>query len=65
MPRSLLPDMIEKIETIAAKYGVLVTTVAHAGDGNLHPVLVPLRRPFAPARRTPRCSARWASSTPP
>ncbi|MER6172540.1 FAD-linked oxidase C-terminal domain-containing protein [Streptosporangium sp. NPDC001681] len=40
VPRSLLPDMIEKIEAIAAKHGVLITTVAHAGDGNLHPVFV-------------------------
>ncbi|MEV4380891.1 FAD-linked oxidase C-terminal domain-containing protein [Streptosporangium sp. NPDC049644] len=40
VPRSLLPDMIEKIEAIAVKHGVLITTVAHAGDGNLHPVFV-------------------------
>ncbi|WP_326641444.1 FAD-binding protein [Streptosporangium sp. NBC_01755] len=40
VPRSLLPDMIEKIEAIAAKHSVLITTVAHAGDGNLHPVFV-------------------------
>ncbi|GAA0846294.1 FAD-binding oxidoreductase [Streptosporangium amethystogenes subsp. fukuiense] len=40
VPRSLLPDMIEKIEAIAVKHDVLITTVAHAGDGNLHPVFV-------------------------
>lgn len=40
VPRSLLPDMIEKIEAIAVRYDVLITTVAHAGDGNLHPVFI-------------------------
>ncbi|MFI6496128.1 FAD-binding oxidoreductase [Nonomuraea typhae] len=40
VPRSLLPDMIEAIERAAAKHGVKICTVAHAGDGNLHPVFV-------------------------
>ena len=40
VPRSRLPDMIERIEQAAARYGVVIATVAHAGDGNLHPVFV-------------------------
>lgn len=40
VPRSALPYMIEKIEAIAAKYDVLIATVAHAGDGNLHPIFI-------------------------
>ncbi|HEY3870895.1 MAG TPA: FAD-linked oxidase C-terminal domain-containing protein [Actinocrinis sp.] len=40
VPRSKLPDMFDAVERIAAKYGVQVPTVAHAGDGNLHPVFV-------------------------
>ncbi|GAA2863683.1 FAD-linked oxidase C-terminal domain-containing protein [Streptosporangium fragile] len=40
VPRSALPYMIEKIEAIAAGHGVLISTVAHAGDGNLHPVFI-------------------------
>ena len=40
VPRSRLPDMIECIERAAARHGVLIATVAHAGDGNLHPVFV-------------------------
>jgi glycolate dehydrogenase FAD-linked subunit len=40
VPRSRLPDMIERIEAAASTHGVLIATVAHAGDGNLHPVFV-------------------------
>ena len=40
VPRSKLPDMIERIEQAAARHGVVIATVAHAGDGNLHPVFV-------------------------
>jgi glycolate oxidase len=40
VPRSRLPDMVERIERAAARHGVLIATVAHAGDGNLHPVFV-------------------------
>jgi glycolate oxidase len=32
--------MIECIERAADRHGVLIATVAHAGDGNLHPVFV-------------------------
>jgi glycolate oxidase len=40
VPRSRLPEMIERIEQAAARHGVVIATVAHAGDGNLHPVFV-------------------------
>jgi glycolate oxidase len=40
VPRSKLPDMVERIERAAGRHGVLIATVAHAGDGNLHPVFV-------------------------
>ena len=40
VPRSKLPDMFDAVERIASKYGLQVPTVAHAGDGNLHPVFV-------------------------
>lgn len=40
VPRSQLPEMFDAVARTAEKYGVLVPTVAHAGDGNLHPVFV-------------------------
>ncbi|RCG29453.1 FAD-binding protein [Sphaerisporangium album] len=40
VPRSVLPDMISAVERAAARHDVLICTVAHAGDGNLHPVFI-------------------------
>jgi glycolate oxidase len=40
VPRSALPAMFESIERIEKKYGISIPTVAHAGDGNLHPNFV-------------------------
>jgi glycolate oxidase len=40
VPRSAVPAMLGRIEATAARHGVQVATIAHAGDGNLHPLLV-------------------------
>jgi glycolate oxidase len=40
VPRSAVPVMLARIEAIAARHGVTIATVAHAGDGNLHPLLI-------------------------
>lgn len=40
VPRSRMPQMFRAIETISKKYGVGIPTIAHAGDGNLHPNFV-------------------------
>ena len=37
VPRSTLAEMFEAIAEIEARYGARIATVAHAGDGNLHP----------------------------
>ena len=37
VPRSALPDVLETISGIAQHYGLVVSNVFHAGDGNLHP----------------------------
>src|SRR5258707_8626107 len=37
VPRSALPDVLERIGAIAARYALVVSNVFHAGDGNLHP----------------------------
>ncbi|HEY2806176.1 MAG TPA: FAD-linked oxidase C-terminal domain-containing protein [Gemmatimonadales bacterium] len=39
VPRTALPDVLEAIGGIAARYRVKVSNVFHAGDGNLHPNL--------------------------
>jgi glycolate oxidase len=40
VPRSKVPAMLEQISAIAARHGVRIATVAHAGDGNLHPLII-------------------------
>jgi glycolate oxidase len=37
VPRSALPAMFDEIARVERAYGVTIPTVAHAGDGNLHP----------------------------
>ena len=37
IPRSKLPEVLDEIYNIAARYGLNVANVFHAGDGNLHP----------------------------
>jgi len=39
-PIPLLPDLIDGIAKIAAEHDVLIPVVAHAGDGNTHPIIV-------------------------
>ncbi|WP_349863137.1 FAD-linked oxidase C-terminal domain-containing protein [Leifsonia sp. WHRI 6310E] len=40
VPRSRMPEMFAAIERISQRYGIPIPTVAHAGDGNLHPNFV-------------------------
>ncbi len=40
VPRSALPAMFDEIARIERAYGIVIPTVAHAGDGNLHPNFV-------------------------
>ncbi|MBO0980051.1 FAD-binding oxidoreductase [Microbacterium sp. SD291] len=37
VPRSAMPAMFDEIARIEREYGLAIPTVAHAGDGNLHP----------------------------
>jgi glycolate oxidase len=39
VPRSKLPTVMAQIQAIAARYGLVVANVFHAGDGNLHPMI--------------------------
>ncbi|WP_238008748.1 FAD-linked oxidase C-terminal domain-containing protein [Dactylosporangium sp. AC04546] len=40
VPRTRLVELIEGIEDISTTHGMVVATVGHAGDGNLHPIIV-------------------------
>jgi glycolate oxidase len=40
VPRSAVPKMLVRIEEIAKRHGSTISTIAHAGDGNLHPLII-------------------------
>lgn len=40
VPRSKLGQALEQIEQLSARYGLRVANVFHAGDGNLHPLIL-------------------------
>lgn len=40
VPRSALAEVLEEIYAIADRHDILVMNVFHAGDGNLHPLLI-------------------------
>ncbi|GIM93484.1 FAD-binding oxidoreductase [Paractinoplanes toevensis] len=40
VPRSRVPEMLSSIEAIAAHHGATIAVIAHAGDGNLHPLIL-------------------------
>ncbi len=40
IPRSTLPEVLERITAISRKYGLRIANVFHAGDGNLHPLIL-------------------------
>jgi glycolate oxidase len=40
VPRTRLPHILRRIAEIGRKHGVRIVNVAHAGDGNVHPILL-------------------------
>jgi glycolate dehydrogenase FAD-linked subunit len=40
VPRTRLPEMLRFITAVSEKYGVRIANVFHAGDGNIHPILL-------------------------
>ncbi len=40
VPRPKLPEVLEKIGEVGEKYSLPIANVAHAGDGNLHPLIM-------------------------
>ena len=40
IPRAQLPLVLKRMKELSAKYGLAVANVFHAGDGNLHPLIL-------------------------
>lgn len=52
VPRTQLPRVVERVEAVAAEYDLLIANVFHAGDGNLHPLVLFDRRVPGVVQRT-------------
>lgn len=40
VPRTQLPHILRRITEISQRYGIRIVNVFHAGDGNIHPILL-------------------------
>jgi glycolate oxidase len=40
VPRERIPEMQRQVAAIAARHGLLIPTLGHAGDGNIHPIVL-------------------------
>ena len=40
VPRTRLPDILREITSVAARYRLRIGNVFHAGDGNIHPIIL-------------------------
>ncbi|WP_345762187.1 FAD-binding oxidoreductase [Diaminobutyricibacter sp. McL0608] len=40
VPRAAVPEMLARIQATAAEHDVVIANIAHAGDGNLHPLII-------------------------
>jgi len=40
IPRNRLPEVLNQISKLSSEYGLAVANVFHAGDGNLHPLIL-------------------------
>ncbi len=40
IPRSKLPEVLNRINEISLQYGLRIANIFHAGDGNLHPLVL-------------------------
>jgi glycolate oxidase len=40
VPRPAVPEMLVRIQATAAEHDVVIANIAHAGDGNLHPLII-------------------------
>ena len=57
IPRTKLPEVLAAIAEVAARHDFRIANVFHAGDGNLHPILLFDERDPAQVERVMRCGA--------
>ena len=66
IPRTKLPATLRRIAEIGKKYGLQIGNVFHAGDGNLHPIILfderdpSSSRTVRPRMKSSSSASRWA-----
>ncbi|TWP37600.1 FAD-binding oxidoreductase [Leekyejoonella antrihumi] len=58
VPKEHVPEMLRRIEVIAAECNTQIANVAHAGDGNLHPLMITERGDTAARERAQQAFGR-------
>ena len=58
IPRTKLPEVLERLDELSEEYGMQVANVFHAGDGNLHPLVCYDGRKEGEAERAEELSGR-------
>ncbi len=61
VPRSRLPEIMREVQAIGARHRLVIANVFHAGDGNLHPMI--LYNDVEPDELE-RAASRWAAASP-
>ncbi len=56
IPRTALPEVLREIAALGERYGVRVANVFHAGDGNLHPLVLYDERDEGAEHRAEECA---------
>jgi len=61
VPISRIADLIDKVQQIAKKYDLTIVIIGHAGDGNLHPSVLTIRktRNIMPVQKKPWTKFSW------
>jgi glycolate oxidase len=58
VPRSMLAQVLAKVDEIGKEYGMTINNVFHAGDGNVHPIFLYDDRDEAQVQNTLRAAER-------
>lgn len=40
VPKAAVPEMLARVQAAAARHDTVIANIAHAGDGNLHPLII-------------------------
>ena len=71
VPRTRIADTLRFIYEVSEKYGLTISNIFHAGDGNMHPIICLIRvsptnsrRPSRPGRRFSTTASRPGARSP-